>query len=344
MAKHEVSLADGPWARAAVCSNVGRRGTNEDAYVLLCNGLNEGNGSQKVKEKKTKSAPAPTGGGLFDDLPDTVAGPSLPAVEKKETDVECLVAVLDGHGGSAAAQVCAKLMGSELHEQLEAAGRDSAEARKTAMQGLCLALDRHLRIKLGPKLCDMCGTTCVLGYAWQLPDTPNRFGVLLANLGDSRALVLSLRGGGGLKLVGQTTDHKPELPSEVKRIEAAGGQVKAHSLDQDLKKPRVDGQLGTARALGDFSYKADAALLPEQQKVSNQPDVFEFECRAGDVVVLACDGIFDVLSSDDVVATVIRELKKKDDLAAAAAAIVDAALKNPENEDNCTCIVLKIKL
>merc|ERR1712187_322661 len=98
---------------------------------------------------------------------------------------------------------------------------------------------------------------------------------------------------------------------------------------------------GCARALGDFKYKQDAALLPEQQKVSILPDVYEFSCCYGDAVVLACDGVFDVLSSPEVAGIVARSLQATDDPGAAASAVVESALKDPRQLDNCTCIVLR---
>merc|ERR1712113_404618 len=129
-------------------------------------------------------------------------------------------------------------------------------------------------------------------------------------------------------------DHKPEDPGEEKRIVAAGGKV-AKNPDDKGQKPRVDAQLGCARALGDFAYKDDAALLPEQQKVSSQPDIYEFSCSFGDAVVLCSDGAFDVLTSEQVADIVAKELQRSDDPTAAAKAVVNAALQHPCQEDNC---------
>eukprot|EP00928_Gymnodinium_smaydae_P015491 TRINITY_DN1572_c0_g5_i3.p1 TRINITY_DN1572_c0_g5~~TRINITY_DN1572_c0_g5_i3.p1 ORF type:complete len:351 (-),score=62.28 TRINITY_DN1572_c0_g5_i3:60-1112(-) len=344
--KIAVKVTEGPWAKAAVCSALGRRTTNEDAYVLRCSGLEDSSDIARPHRAKLASpvAEAPAGGGLFDDLPDTVAGPSLPSVEKAAEDVDCLVAVLDGHGGDWAARLCAERLPKELSEQLEAAGRESPDSRRAAVEGTFLALDRHLRIKLGPKACDLCGSTCVFALVRLAEDEPGKLHVLLANLGDSRALLLtsdcSDASPGTLRLVAQTEDHKPEVLAESRRIVAAGGEVGTHSEDK-LQKPRVDRQLACSRALGDFSYKEDAALLPEDQKVSIKPDVLEFVCSMGDAVVLACDGVFDVMSSAAVGAMVAQELQKSDDPAKAAAAVVQAALKDPRQEDNCTCIVLR---
>merc|ERR1712032_1440392 len=99
---------------------------------------------------------------------------------------------------------------------------------------------------------------------------PGKFRLALANLGDSRAVLLRASGDGEtdatsgntrLNLHFETVDHKPEDPNETRRIEQAGGKVGVHPDDKG-QKPRVDLQLGCSRALGDFSYKEDPSLLP----------------------------------------------------------------------------------
>ncbi|CAK8989775.1 unnamed protein product [Durusdinium trenchii] len=236
--------------------------------------------------------------GLFDDLPELVSGPSLPAVEKPEDlRCDCLFAVFDGHGGAAAARACAERIPTEIREELDASGRDSPEARRSAVQGTYLALDRHLRIKLGFAARE-CGTTCVFAYAWKDEEKPGKIGVLLANLGDSPNWPNPCSVG-CYEVAGETKDHTPSAPEEEKRIKAAGGKVETFPGSR-VPVLRVDGFLGCSRALGDFRFKEDAALLPEQQKVSAVPEVYEFECESGDAIVLACDGVFDVLSSSKV--------------------------------------------
>ena len=77
------------------------------------------------------------------------------------------------------------------------------------------------------------------------------------------------------------------------RIAAAGGWVKFN---------RVNGSLALSRALGDFEYKRNASLPAERQMVTALPDVVERELTDDvEFVVLACDGIWDVLSSQQVV-------------------------------------------
>lgn len=338
---------EGSWVRAAACTAKGIRPANEDSYVLMCDGLDSSPGETTVSQVMDSKPPSLGGGGLFDDLPDVVAGPSLPAKEEDRTSTDCLFAVLDGHGGAGAAQHCAKRLPLELREQLEACGRDTSEARRLAVEGVCLALDRLLRIKMGPDAF-ICGSTCVFCFAWVDENAaPGTCRLLLANLGDSRALVFRTKGAddgsfdpdsSDFAIIGQTVDHTPDVPAEKLRITAAGGTVQPAPTDKS-QVARIDGSLGCSRALGDFAYKDEAALLPEQQKVSSVPDVFEFDCTYGDAVVLACDGVFDVLSSTDVAKLVGKSLAENSDPALAAEALVRKAVRAPGQGDNCTCVV-----
>jgi len=61
---------------------------------------------------------------------------------------------------------------------------------------------------------------------------------------------------------------------------------------------RVDGELAVSRALGDFQFK-DAGRAPEATKVTSLPDVSVHARDDRDqFLVLACDGIWDVMSNE----------------------------------------------
>ena len=64
---------------------------------------------------------------------------------------------------------------------------------------------------------------------------------------------------------------------------------------------RVNGSLNLSRALGDMEYKQSKNLPPAEQIVTAYPDVRKLQL--GDEVefmILACDGIWDVLSNQQV--------------------------------------------
>ena len=94
------------------------------------------------------------------------------------------------------------------------------------------------------------------------------------------------------QVVEMSVDHKPYNDAEERRIVAAGGTVTMR---------RVNGDLAVSRALGDFVYKHAPGRPAEQQQVSPEPEIRVQERSESDAfLVLACDGVWDVMSNADV--------------------------------------------
>lgn len=121
---------------------------------------------------------------------------------------------------------------------------------------------------------------------------------LKGNVGDSRAIA-SVRG-----TVQQLSfDHKPNNELETKRIIAAGGWVEFN---------RVNGNLALSRALGDFVFKKNEKKKAEEQIVTAYPDVEVRELTDDhEFIVMACDGIWDVLSNEEVLEFVRNRIAQK---------------------------------
>jgi protein phosphatase 1G len=118
----------------------------------------------------------------------------------------------------------------------------------------------------------------------------------VANAGDSRCVVC--RGG---KVVEMSFDHKPEDEIEFQRIRKAGGRV---TLDG-----RVNGGLNLSRAIGDHGYKMNHELAPDAQMISAMPDLKVIELEPeDDFMVLACDGIWNYMSNEEVVGFVKQRI------------------------------------
>lgn len=125
--------------------------------------------------------------------------------------------------------------------------------------------------------------------------------IYCANAGDSRTVL-------GVKGIAKplSFDHKPQNEGERARICAAGGFVEAG---------RVNGNLALSRAIGDFEFKRSASLPPEEQIVTVFPDVMEHDISPDDeFLILACDGIWDCMESQEVVEFVRRGIAEKQDL------------------------------
>lgn len=118
----------------------------------------------------------------------------------------------------------------------------------------------------------------------------------VANAGDSRCIVC--RGG---KTVEMSFDHKPEDDIELARIRKAGGRV---TLDG-----RVNGGLNLSRAIGDHGYKTNKELTPEEQMISALPDLKRHTLEPNDeFMVLACDGIWNYMSNEEVIGFVKQRI------------------------------------
>jgi len=120
--------------------------------------------------------------------------------------------------------------------------------------------------------------------------------LIVANAGDCRAVLC--RGGQAVNL---SEDHKPDLPRESIRITRAGGWVEAEHYGR-VTVHRVNGDLSLSRAIGDLEYKQNKGLPPGGQLIIATPDVWTFQRDADDeFMVIACDGVWDVISSQEAV-------------------------------------------
>lgn len=123
--------------------------------------------------------------------------------------------------------------------------------------------------------------------------------IYVANAGDSRCVVSS-----GGKAIDMSVDHKPEDTIESDRIKKAGGKV---TFDG-----RVNGGLNLSRALGDHVYKNNNDLPLEEQMISPLPDVKVIDLDSKvDFMILACDGIWNCMTSQEAVDFIAERIKRK---------------------------------
>ncbi|CAM6073603.1 unnamed protein product [Sphagnum tenellum] len=142
--------------------------------------------------------------------------------------------------------------------------------------------------------------------------------LVIANVGDSRAILATKDEIGALKPIQLTVDLKPNLPKEAERIRQCKGRVFA--LHDEPEVPRVwlpfdDAPgLAMARAFGDFCLKDYGVIaVPElSHRLLTDQDQF---------IVLATDGIWDVLSNEEVIHIVASAPTR----ATAARAVVESA-------------------
>jgi serine/threonine protein phosphatase PrpC len=254
-----------------------------------------------------------------------------------------LFGVFDGHGGKEVAEFvsrhfCAELLRNRSYQQGNI---------EQALKDTFLRMDELLRTSDGIKE--------VIRIAKDLPDNYPveadssqlfagctsvvaviRNGVLyVANAGDSRCVVC--RDGRALEM---SQDHKPDLPEELDRIRRAGGVV---------EDGRVMGNLNLSRSIGDMEYKKNNSIPQKDQMITAYPDVRREQLGDKDVfMVLACDGVWDMLTSQDCVNFVSQRIKSKNLQVIAEEALdrclaPDIASSGGLGCDNTTIVIVEFK-
>jgi len=218
--------------------------------------------------------------------------------------------VYDGHGGGRAAVIAAEMVTPcFLHLWNEELFKNPEEQREIyeLLREACIEADNFI---VGKGIAS--GTTLANFYI-----VHERF--FSVNIGDSRVVIGTEDGACVL-----TEDHKPDMPGERSRIEAAGGVVIRFGVY------RVQGELAMSRALG------DAHLKPY---VIAEPYIVE-GClgKENDYVVVACDGIWDVMDAKEV----MDITRSYGDAQKAADRIVSTATEYGST-DNKTVIVLDLR-
>ncbi|XVF66058.1 hypothetical protein PTKIN_Ptkin10aG0003500 [Pterospermum kingtungense] len=147
--------------------------------------------------------------------------------------------------------------------------------------------------------------------------------LLVANAGDCRA-VLCRKG----ISVDMSQDHRPSYIPERKRVEELGGYINDGYLN---------GYLSVTRALGDWDLKFP---LGSSSPLIAEPDIRQIALTEDDeFLIIGCDGIWDVMSSQSAVSLVRRALRRHDDPEECARELVNEASRL-NSSDNLTAIVI----
>ncbi|XWS39490.1 hypothetical protein CRYUN_Cryun18bG0059100 [Craigia yunnanensis] len=163
--------------------------------------------------------------------------------------------------------------------------------------------------------------------------------LFMGYIGDSRAIMGSKDSNDSMVAIQLTVDLKPDLPREAERIKRCKGRVFALQDEPEVSRvwlPFDDAPgLAMARAFGDFCLKEYGVIsIPEfSHQALTERDQF---------IVLASDGIWDVLSNEEVVEIVSSAPTRS----SAARILVDSAasewkLKYPTSKmDDCAVVCL----
>lgn len=210
----------------------------------------------------------------------------------------CFAGVFDGHAGQKASEYLSANLVNNIAELKDPTDHEQVRACVMATDAQFLS-SSSLEHKEH-------GSTCIFSVFWPNHDISEKdeskksWSCLVANVGDSRAMILRADG----TCVSLSTDHKPEDPPEEARIGRAGGFVRDN---------RVDGQLAMSRAMGDWQYKANPALAVADQKVTPICDITTETIRPGDQLFICCDGIVEHMQNEDACRCLTEELGKLSD-------------------------------
>ncbi|XP_077226855.1 putative protein phosphatase 2C 33 [Tasmannia lanceolata] len=192
-------------------------------------------------------------------------------------------------------------------------------------------MDKELRVH--PNINCFCSGTTAVTLVKQGQD------LIIGNVGDSRAILGTRDQDDTLTALQLTTDLKPNLPREAERIRQCRGRVFALQDEPEVARvwlPNNDSPgLAMARAFGDFCLKDFGLISVPEISYRRLTEKDEF-------LLLATDGIWDVLSNKEVVDIVASA----PDRSSAARTVVESAIrawryKYPTSKiDDCAVVCL----
>lgn len=209
-----------------------------------------------------------------------------------------LYGVYDGHGplGHHVSEYACTNLPHIFLSQCREEGKSPVEAFQTAFLHVQKLIEKESQDKTIDA--EMSGTTCTMAYH----DMKSQK-LWLAHVGDSRSIVGDTSGKNCAPL---TTDHKPDLPEEKKRIESANppGRVifDGYFNHRVFAKSGMYPGLNMSRALGDCVAHRMAGLTA-------MPDVREIDLASsslggtGDRLLIICtDGVWEFINDEEALA------------------------------------------
>ncbi|CAF0781431.1 unnamed protein product [Rotaria sordida] len=234
-------------------------------------------------------------------------------------------AIFDGHNGIDTAKNAADLLDKYLIDTLNQIGINSndesihsSQIDKNQLNHIIKKTFLQLDKKLANLVNDQSGSVCITSLIG-----PKY--IYLINVGDARAIIISNDG----QVLAYTKDHKPNVIQEQERIHKAGGRITQYENDV----ARVEDKLAVSRTFGDYSL--DKRLIPAL------PDIIQYRKDSlAAFVILACDGIWDVMTNEQV-ALFVSQKASNTSLENIASQLLDQCLKL-KTSDNMSIYIIKV--
>ena len=262
--------------------------------------------------------------------------------------------IYDGHGGSK----CADFLRDSLHKLIFNDENYPENVPEAIKNGFLKAENEFLNnYALDPNnnmnIIDRSGSCAVVII---IVDKK----IYIANVGDSRG-VLSLNNGNQYIVI--TEDHKPSNEKEKNRIVQSGGQVyqtqtTINGAQNDILNGQIllgpyrvlPGRLSVSRTIGDIEAKG-IQFGGNPKVVIPYPDIYFYDLEKDniDFLILGCDGIYDQMSSEEILDCAWMFFKNKEinfNVHQKCGIIVDFILKASmarKSFDNITCVIVALK-
>lgn len=274
-------------------------------------------------------------------------------ISKKSTPykADSIFCIFDGHGGSA----CADYLKDSLFTLIAKSPFFGVDKVKALEEGFRIAETEFCKAAKDSK--DFSGSCAIAA----LIDPKHLY---IANVGDSRAILSTKRG-----IIQLSYDHKPESCVERDRILVNGGKVYrmrtetfvdtvgqlgttlTSKTDSQVGPYRVEpGGLSVSRTIGDIRAK-DTMYQGNPNCVVPTPEIRQYALGPNDeFIVLGCDGIFDVLSNEEVIKTArftlrschYKTMNEADACERACKEIIETA-KLKKSKDNLTVVLVMFR-
>lgn len=210
------------------------------------------------------------------------AKPREGLISLEGTSLLAMLGIFDGHNGRAAADYAAACMPRIMaHHVSECTDPKNTQAISDAVKSAFHECDDDMRAQgVGASGCTAACVVVTSDY------------VLLCSAGDCR---LSAVGRDGTVVASIEADHNPSKnDEEAQRLKELGVEV---------SNGRVLGRLAVSRALGDFAFKPEDKLRHEYPVLAT-PTVTAVPKDQVDFVVAGCDGVWELNTMSQVIATV----------------------------------------
>ena len=218
--------------------------------------------------------------------------------------------VFDGHDGPETAQDCAKNLHACISKcYKERSDQEDEVLRRTeAIHAGFLELDKQQMCKSG--------ASAVVAILTQDK-------IFFGHCGNCRAFLC--RDG---KVFFPTVDHRPDNEEERSRIEKAGGTVEIGEKVARVHLANVESSLISSRGLGDFEFKGNLELSATEQVVSPEPEikVIDRDHSSDQFLLLACKGVYHVMTNEEVCTYVHSQLSSEDNLEDICGSLIDTCL------------------